>query len=278
MLVLVNDDIKNRGDVHIDLEDRGYQFGDGIYEVVRFYNGKPFLMDQHMQRLERSAREMALALPLTREQLQQKIYEIIEREQCETGNVYMQITRGAAPRIHQFPNDAEPLLTAYVIPGSCPLEMLEHGFKTITCEDIRWLRCDIKSLNLLGNIFAKQKAAAQGCQEAILQRGEIVTEGSSTNFFIVKNNTLRTHPANNLILPGVTRAAIIQLAETLNLEVDETPFLNTAMFEADEAFVTGTTTEVCPVTHIDDRPIGKGTPGEVTRRLQQAFEELIRNV
>lgn len=275
MFVLINDQIKKQNEVHIHFEDRGYQFGDGIYEVVRIYNGQPFLMDEHIQRLARSAQELKMSLPLTSEQLQQKIEELLTRERCETGNVYIQVTRGVAPRTHQFPNDAQPVLTCYVIPAERPQEILNNGIKAVTCEDIRWLRCDIKSLNLLGNVLAKQTAVERNCQEAIQHRGEIVTEGSSTNVFIVKNGHLKTHPANNYILHGITRAAVIQLADRRNINVDETPFTLTDLFKADEVFVTGTTTEVCPVTHIDERPIANGTPGEVTRLLQQDFEELI---
>lgn len=278
MYVLIDEQIKKRNDINIDLEDRGYQFGDGIYEVVRLYDGKPFLIKEHMQRLERSAREMKMDLPITTEQLQNKVNELISREQCESGNVYIQVTRGVAPRTHQFPSVTQPLLTGYIIPDEGRLlETITQGIKAVTYEDIRWLRCDIKSLNLLGNVFAKQEAVERGCQEAILHRGDTITEGSSTNFFIVKNNVLRTHPANNLILSGITRAVVLQLADQLNIAVDETPFQKTDMYNADEAFVTGTTSEVCPVTHIDDRPIGQGVPGNVTRQLQQAFEQLISN-
>lgn len=275
MLILQNDEIKERNDVHIDPEDRGYQFGDGIYEVIRVYNGKPFLMDGHMQRLERSARELKLELPLTIPQIGEKVAELIEREQCETCNVYLQITRGAAQRSHPFPISSKPMLTGYIMPGDRPDDILRNGIKAITTEDIRWLRCDIKSLNLLGSVLAKQKAVEQGCGEAILHRDEVVTEGSSTNFFIVKGECLFTHPANNLILHGISRSAVIRLAEQLNIEVKETPFRRDDIFGADEAFVTGTTVEVCPVTHVDGRSIGNGQPGKMTKRLQQAFETLI---
>lgn len=277
MLVLENDQIKKRENVQIDLEDRGYQFGDGIYEVIRVYNGRPFFIEGHMQRLERSARELKLKLPLTIQQLQEKIAELIAHARLKTGNVYLQVTRGAAPRNHPFPHSPRPVLTGYVIPGDRPYDMLTNGISAITAEDIRWLRCDIKSLNLLGSVLAKQKAAEHGCDEAILHRNETVTEGSSTNFFIVKDNTLMTHPANNLILHGITRATAIHLAEKLNIKVDETPFQRKHIFDADEAFITGTTLEACPVTHVDDRPIGDGRPGDVTKRLQQAFDELIAN-
>lgn len=275
MLVLVNDQIKRREDVRIDLEDRGYQFGDGIYEVISVYNGQPFLMDQHMQRLERSARELMLDLPVSTGRLKEKVQALIEREGRSTCSVYLQVTRGAAPRRHPFPTSATPVLTGYIVDGRPPRDLHAEGIRAITTDDIRWLRCDIKSLNLLGSVLAKQKAVEQGCQEAILHRGDTVTEGSSTNVFIVKNGTLCTHPANHLILHGITRHAAIQLAEKLKMNVKETPFKREELYEADEVFVTGTSIEICPVTHVDNRAIGNGQPGDVTKQLQQAFYDLI---
>ena len=275
MLVLVNDQIKRREDVRIDLEDRGYQFGDGIYEVISVYNGQPFLMDQHMQRLERSARELMLDLPVSTGRLKEKVQALIEQEGRSTCSVYLQVTRGAAPRRHPFPTSATPVLTGYIVDSNPPRDLHAEGIRAITTDDIRWLRCDIKSLNLLGSVLAKQKAVEQGCQEAILHRGDTVTEGSSTNVFIVKKGTLYTHPANHLILHGITRHAAIQLAEKLNTNVKETPFKREDLYEADEVFVTGTSIEICPVTHVDNRAIGNGQPGDVTKQLQQAFYDLI---
>lgn len=273
--MLENSHIKNREDVHIDPEDRGYQFGDGVYEVIRVYNGKPFLLDDHLARLERSVREMRMTLPLSIELLRERIDELIVREQCKTGSVYLQVTRGVAPRIHHFPASGKSFLTGYVTRRERPLEQLEKGIKALTTEDIRWLRCDIKSLNLLGSVFAKQKAIENGCQEAILHRNETVTECSSANFFIVKGGVVYTHPTNHLILSGVTRAAVLRLAQKLNIDVEETPFQRKDIYTADEAFLTGTITEVSPVVNVDDQPIADGRPGEVTRKLQQAFFELI---
>lgn len=275
MHILENNQIKKRADVRIDLEDRGYQFGDGIYEVIRVYDGKPFLMDEHLNRLERSAREIQLTLPMTIERIKEKLLELLTLEQGNTCNIYLQVTRGVAPRSHALPDMNQALLTSYIIPSKRPYETLRTGIKAITTEDIRWLRCDIKSLNLLGNVLAKQKAVEHNCGEAILHRNGIVTEGSSSNFFIVNEETLRTHPANNLILHGISRAAVIRLAKEHGLKVDETAFRREDIYTADEAFLTGTTTEVCPVTHVDNRPISDGRPGAVTRQLQEAFEELI---
>lgn len=275
MHILENDQIKNRDDVRIDLEDRGYQFGDGIYEVIRVYDGKPFLMDEHLNRLERSAREIQLTLPMPIDRIKEKLLELLTLEQGNTCNIYLQVTRGTAPRSHAFSDTHQALLTSYIIPSERPHETLRTGIKAITTEDIRWLRCDIKSLNLLGNVLAKQKAVEHHCGEAIFHRDGIVTEGSSSNFFIVNDKTLHTHPANNLILHGISRAAVIRLAKELGLKVDETAFRREDIYTADEAFLTGTTTEICPVTHVDSRPIGNGRPGAVTRQLQEAFEELI---
>ncbi|WP_054949985.1 D-amino-acid transaminase [Numidum massiliense] len=282
MLVLENDQFKQREDVQIDPEDRGYQFGDGIYEVIRVYDGQPFLLGEHIERLVRSAREIKLPLPLSAEKLEGKVTELIAQAGSSstgvtnaTGNVYVQITRGVAPRTHQFPKNPQPKLIGYFIPAERPHTAMANGIKAITAPDIRWLRCDIKSLNLLGSALAKQEAVERGCQEAILHRDEVVTEGSSTNVFIVTDGMLRTHPANHLILHGITRATVRQCAEQLNLHVSEAPFTLRELLAADEVFITGTTVEISPVIEIDARPIGNGSPGPVTRRLQQAFAELI---
>lgn len=274
-MILYNDRLLPRDEIHIDIEDRGYQFGDGVYEVVRVYNGKPFYLSEHLQRLQRSANEIQLKLPMTLERLSQKIEALLTANQMVQGNIYLQITRGVANRTHAFPAQSQSVLIAYTQPGQRPSKALQEGIAAITTEDLRWLRCDIKSLNLLGAVLAKQKAVNYQAEEAILVRDGIVTEGSSTNFFIVEGNDLWTHPANNLILHGITRQIVLQLAAKRKWNVHEVPFPKERIDQADECFITSTTMEVCPVVKIDDHLVDQGQPGSVTRTLQADFQQLI---
>lgn len=271
-MILWNDRLIPRSEASVDIEDRGYQFGDGIYEVIRVYGGKAFYLTEHLNRLEKSAREIRLPLPWDSGLLAERINQLVDANRLVEGTIYLQVTRGRAPRNHAFPEKTEPVLVAYTTEVPRPEAMLKEGIRTCTHRDIRWLRCDIKSLNLLGAVLAKQEAVEKGCKEAILVRDGTVTEGSSSNVFIVRNGTLYTHPADNLILHGITRAIVLKCAGEEGIPVKEETFSVDDLYAADEAFITGTMVEVCPVTRVDDRTIGDGVPGPVTRRLQQAFD------
>lgn len=263
----------------ISMEDRGYQFGDGIYEVTSVYDGKLFMMEEHLDRLYASAAKIQLDIPYTREEIL-GFHELLLKESgIKNTGIYLQLTRGVAPRQHNFPKDIKPVLTMAIRPISAAgAEKREKGIDAILVDDIRWLRCDIKTLNLLGNVLAKQAAYDAGAGEAIQHRNGIVTEGSSANFHVIKDGKLYTHPATNLILPGITRIALLRLCEELGIEVVEEEFTTDFMFTADESFITGTTTEITPVIKIDGKEIGSGKPGAVTRRLQAAFSDLIHSL
>jgi len=265
----------DRTEASVDVEDRGHTFGDGIYEVFRVYGGKLFEPELHWARFERSAKEIRIELPLTIEELQRGVDALVRADELEEGIVYLQLTRGAAPRAHPFPAGAKPALTAFTKPMARPAEALETGAAVVTRPDIRWLRCDIKSLNLLPNVLAKQEASEAGASEAVLHRDGVVTEGSSSNIAIVKDGVVRTHPANHLILHGVTRALALRLAHELGLPLAEEAFTLDELRGADEAFLLGTTVEVMPVVRIDGDPVGDGRPGPVTRKLQAAFANLL---
>jgi len=273
-LLLVNNTIKERKGFGVDVEDRGYQFGDGIYEVIRVYDNKVFKMEEHLQRLWRSARELRLELPFSKAELVDNLLQLVAREKLGTGIIYLQVSRGTAPRVHHFPPGVQPLAIAYTRELERPVDILQKGARAVTIEDIRWLRCDIKSLNLLGNVLAKQAAVENNVEEAVMHRGEVVTEGSSSNFMIVKEDAVITHPADNFILNGITRMTVKELAAELNIPFVERTFTLEEMFSADEAFITSTTDEVMPVIEIDGKPIGNGRPGSITSRLQKAFKEL----
>src|SRR5690625_1818359 len=205
MKVLFNDKFIERDNAKVDIEDRSYQFGDGIYEVVGVYSGKLFKMKEHLKRLERSANELNISLPYSLEIIERKIEELRSLNNLENGIIYFQISRGTAQRNHNFPSvETKPVFVAYTKEMDQPVEQQNEGVSCILTEDIRWLRCDIKTLNLLGSVLAKQKAIESNCYEAILVRGKTVTEGSSANLFIVRDNRLYTHPANNYILSGIS--------------------------------------------------------------------------
>lgn len=275
MNILLNDTIIPKESFTVDIEDRGYQFGDGIYEVIRIYDGKLFEWEAHFKRLVRSAGELKIPLLVEAERLYQNLTLLIKESGVIDGSVYIQVTRGAAPRVHQFPEVADPILLAYVREMNRPTEQLENGVKVILTEDIRWLRVDIKTINLLGNVLAKQKAVEQGANEAILVRDGIVTEGSSSNIFAIKGNECFSHPANHLILNGITRQVVIRFLSAANLIFREIAFTPEELLEMDEAFLTSTGHEVCPIVEINGTMIGKGVPGSYTRKLQSEFNKLL---
>ncbi|WP_251549669.1 D-amino-acid transaminase [Neobacillus muris] len=273
---IVNGKLMDRSEAKVDIEDRGYQFGDGVYEVIRVYNGKLFTLKEHLARFEKSLASIRINLPFSTQELTEMIKQLIEKNNLHTGIIYMQITRGASPRNHAFPSEVvSPCLTAYTKEMPRPLAKLKSGVNTILAEDIRWLRCDIKSLNLLANILAKQKAGENNCYEAIQHRGQDVTEGSSSNIFMVKNGVVITHPSNELILKGITKDVILQHCRNLSIPVEERVFSLKELTAADEVFLSSTTSEVMPVIEISGSTVSDGQPGTVTRKLQQAFEQEI---
>ncbi|WP_281886229.1 D-amino-acid transaminase [Paenibacillus sp. YYML68] len=273
--VWYNNELVPRKSVSISPDDRGYYFGDGIYEVYRVYRGVIFEANGHYDRLKRTAEALRIPLHDTAETLNKKLNELVQKNGLDTGTIYLQITRGAAPRAHPFPAAAEPVMLAYTTEYERPLAAMRSGIAAVTSEDIRWLRCDLKTLNLLANVLAKQEALDRGAQEVVLHRSGTVTECSASNMMMVKDGILYTHPANNLILHGITRQVVLKLARQSGMTVKEEPFTTAQLAQADEAFITGTTVEITPVIKLDDAPIAEGVPGPVTRKLQEAFEAYI---
>ncbi|MCZ8514359.1 D-amino-acid transaminase [Paenibacillus filicis] len=262
-------------EVHISPEDRGYYFGDGIYEVFRVYNGRLYEADAHMRRLQKSAADVRIELPSEPEQLLHQLVELVAANRLTEGTVYLQITRGEASRSHPFPKAAAPVLMAFTNVLPRPLAAVQSGISIVSMDDIRWLRCDLKTLNLLPNVLAKQHALDRGAGDVVMHRGGTVTECSASNIMIVMGGRIVTHPANNLILHGITRAVVLRLANELEIAAEERPFTLSELMEADEVFITGTTAEITPVIAVDGATIGGGTSGPVTRKLQQAFERSI---
>lgn len=274
--VFKNGEILERSQVTVDIEDRGYQFGDGVYEVIRVYNGKMFTGKEHLQRLLESAEKIGLLIGYSVGEMESFLYQLVEKNGLQLGTIYLQVSRGAAPRNHVFPSaEVKPMFISYTKEVARPVETMEKGVKAILIEDIRWLRCDIKSLNLLGNLLAKQKAAEAGCFEAIQHRGETVTEGSLSNISIVVGGTVKTHPANNLILNGISRQKMLQVCRDHSMAFEEVTYSKEELLNADEVFLTGTTVEVTPIVEVAGSIVGNGAIGPVTKKLQELFKEEI---
>ncbi|MBS2968189.1 D-amino-acid transaminase [Metabacillus sp. KIGAM252] len=276
MKILMNTELIDREQAKVDIEDRGYQFGDGVYEVIRVYDGEVFTMDEHLERLKRSAGEIKISLPYDIEELKNRVRELVSVNKVWDGGIYMQVTRGVSPRNHLFPgSDIPAQLVAYPVPSKRPEELQKTGVEVITAEDMRWKRCDIKSLNLLWNVMAKQEAADAGKYETIFVRDGIVTEGSSTNFYAVKDGTVYTHPANNFILNGITRLKILEASRNAGVNAVEKEIQASELDQYEEAFISSTTIEVMPIVKIDGKSYSKGKPGPVTLSIAKAFRELL---
>ncbi|RUO79650.1 D-amino-acid transaminase [Pseudidiomarina taiwanensis] len=260
-------------DAKVSVFDRGFLFADGIYEVVTVYSGRPFLLDEHLQRLQRSLKALHLqhALDLDYRQL---IAQLIERNQVDNGLVYIQVTRGAEAQRSHLPQTemTTPTIFATVSPLT-PHWDTPEPVRVCLLEDIRWLRCDIKSISLLGNIMLKQEAANRGGAEAILHRNGSITEGTSANYFAVRDGKLWTAPADHLILPGITRIWTIELARQCGIEVIEQAFTVNDLDTLDELFLTSSSREIQPVAQIDDKIIAAGRVGPITQRLIEAFHD-----
>ena len=267
-------------DASVNIEDRGYQFGDGIYEVVHLYQGRFIDEDLHLSRLERSLREIELQMPMSREALVHVLHEVARRNRVRDGLLYMQVTRGVSRRDHAFP--AKPVPPAVVVTirriPPYPQNVMNWQASAITQPDLRWARCDIKSVGLLPNVLARQAAKQQGAIEAILVDDKgMVTEGAATTFWIVDaEGVLRTRFLDHAILPGCTRGALIGLMRGAGGPFSETAFSEAEMRGAREAFITSATSFVKPITKIDGKPVGTGEVGPVTQRLFELFARHVK--
>lgn len=267
-LAYVNGSIMPIEKATVPIEDRGYQFGDGVYEFVASYAGRLFMLEEHLDRLERSMRELAYA-PISRSEIKTAIGNLFEQAGYPRAGIYIQITRGAAPRNHAFDPNLSPQIIMTIRPvKEMPADMRENGAKAITVQDTRWGRCDIKTVQLLSNSLAKQKALDANGDDAIFVSDQgIVREGTSSNVFIVSGGKLTTHPLTAHILPGITRMAVLDICKATGRQVAESFFETDALYGADEVFLTGTVTEVLPIVRVDNRSIGDGKVGPVSRHL-----------
>ena len=278
MIVYYNGKYMPKSDVAISPDDRGFLFADGIYEVVRVYEGHLFRLAEHLKRLETGVTALGIG-GVDPAQIGEIVAGLIEQNQLGQGDatVYVQVTRGAAPRSHKFPPANTPP-TIYGEPKRLnPLvSEPESGVGVVVVPDQRWARCDLKTTGLLANTIAHQRAFKAGAFEAIFCRDGMLMEGSHSSVMFVKNNTLLAPPLSNYILPSVTRQVVLELAAAAGIEVMLRPCREDELGEFQEALLVGTTVEVTPITSVDGRPIGGGKPGPLTRRLQAAFAEGVR--
>ena len=270
----VNGRYVDHRDAVVHVEDRGYQFADGVYEVVHLFRGRLIDEAAHLDRLDRSLRELEMDWPLGRQALQVVMHEVVRRNRFATGLVYIQVTRGVAPRDHKFPHDVPSslVMTVRAIP-EFPDDMREHGVGVITIADIRWARRDIKTISLLPNVLGKQAAAQAQAYEAWMYDDDgFVTEGTSSNAWIITTEgTLVTRPSGNDILQGITRQAILKFAEELDIPFEARKFSRDEAYNAREAFLSNSSHFVTPVTSIDDRVIANGEPGSISVALHQRY-------
>jgi D-alanine transaminase len=275
-IVFLNGIFCNREEAKISPDDRGFIFADGIYEVVKYYNGNPFRYKDHIERLDRSLSEIGIKQVDT-----SQFFEIFNQllKKNSLGNshagIYLQISRGPHKRIHHFPDEVKPTIYAFAFPLPSFTQNLENGIRVITHEDIRWQRCDIKSVSLLPNTMIYNKAVKSGAGEAILIRNGQVTEATHSSVFGVKNGALVTHPLTNHILPGITRKVVLEICAEMKILVIEKAISETDLFQLDELMITGTGSEITPVVQINDYILRNGKPGELTNQLKKRFFELV---
>lgn len=278
-IAYVNGAFVPAGQAVVSMEDRGYQFADGIYEAIAVIDGVFIDGEMHLDRLERSLGELGIGMPRSREAMKLIFREMLRRNRQESGVLYLQVTRGAARRNHIYSDSMKPVLTISLLPAKFRTQKeKDFGAKVITQPDIRWGRCDIKSIALLPNMLARVASYKAGAKESWLVRGDVVTEGSMSNAYIVDaSGAIRTHPANQSILGGVRRRVTLRLAREMQIKVIEEPFTLADVRNAKEAFMTSCSSFVTPITQVDGMTIGDGTPGPVTQRLMEAFDDYLRD-
>ena len=272
--VYLNGEYLPLGDARVSVLDRGFLFGDGVYEVIPAYGGRPFRLQEHLRRLENSLHAIRMAPPLTNEQWAGILHRLLQPLGSADQQIYLQVTRGAYDRrLHAIPEQVNPTVFAMASPLTPrDPELVARGLAVVRLEDIRWQRCDIKAITLLANILAQQTARDAGADEAILVRDGLATEGTASNFFMVRHGTLVTPPKSAHLLPGITRDLVLELAAEAGLPHVERDIPAAELDQADEIWVTSSTKEVMPVTRLDDQPVGKGTPGPMWKEMDALYQ------
>ena len=275
-IVYVNGDYVHEEEAKISIFDRGFIFGDGVYEVVPVINGSVVDKQYFLERLDRSLGELSISWPCTKHEYLEVMEQLVRRNELREGVIYSQVTRGVAERVFAFPADTATTLVAF----TSVMELLDNpaaetGIAIVTTEDLRWKRRDIKSINLLAQVLAKQDAVSRSAQEGWMVEDGFVTEGVTSTAYIVKDGTVITRPLSNLVLPGIRRRTLIEIAKQEGIEIDQRLFTVAEALQADEAFISSATTITLAVVNIDGHEIGNGRPGPITSRLRELYKNRI---
>ena len=266
-------------EIRVSPLDRGFIFGDGVYELVPVYSRVAFRLDEHLARLERSLGETRIRNPYSRQRWREIVYQLVDAQPFDDQGVYFQVTRGVAKRDHAFPRDAQPTVFMMSNPlVNPPRAQVEAGAAAVSAQDNRWLRCDIKSISLLGNVLARQISADAGAAETILFRDGKLTEASASNVFIAKRGTVISPPKTSLILPGITYDVVVELARANGMPIEFREVAEAEVRAADEIWVTSSSKEVLAIVSLDGRTIGDGKPGPLFRRMYELYQEFKRKV
>jgi len=278
-MVFLNGKYLPAGDAKVSVLDRGFIFGDGVYELVPVYSRVPFRLGEHLARLERSLAAVAIRNPYSREQWREIIFRLIDQQPFDDQGVYFQVTRGVAKRDHAFPKNVEPTVFMMSNPlVNPPAEQVERGGAAVSAQDNRWLRCDIKSISLVGNVLLRQLSAEAGAAETILFRDGKLTEASASNVFVVRRGVIQSPPKSSLILAGITYDVVAELAAANGLPLEFKEITETEVRTADEIWVTSSSREVFAIVSLDGAKIGDGRPGPVFRRMHQLYQEFKQKV
>lgn len=278
-IVYLNGEFMPLENARVSVLDRGFIFGDGVYEVIPVYSRHPFRLAEHLARLHRSLEAIRLEAPLADAEWIRLVHQIIERNAAEDQAVYLQVTRGVARRDHAFPKGVAPTVFMMSSPLSTPSrELVEKGGSAVTATDFRWLRCDLKVTSLLGNCLMRQRSVDAGADEVVMFRDGYLTEASSSNVFAVKAGVLLAPPKNHLVLPGITYDVVLELAAASKVPVEVREIGENEVRGADELWLTSSSKEVLAVTTLDGRPVGDGKPGPVFKVIYGAFQEFKRRI
>jgi D-alanine transaminase len=278
-MVFLNGKFLPIDEARVPVLDRGFIFGDGVYELIPVYSRAPFRMDDHLARLERSLAAVRIKNPYPREKWREIILQLVAKQPWEDQAVYFQVTRGVAKRDHAFPAGVEPTVFAMANPlVNPPKELVEKGAAAVSAVDNRWLHCDIKSISLIGNVLLRQVSADAGAAETILFRDGKLTEASASNVFIAKNGLLLSPPKSNLILPGITYDVVVEIAQATKIPLEFRDVSEAEVRNADEVWVTSSSKEILAIVTLDGKPVGDGRPGPLFKRAWQGYQEFKQKV
>lgn len=276
-IVYLNGEYLPLSEARVPVLDRGFIFGDGVYEVIPAYNFQLFRLDEHLQRLQSSLTAVRIHNPYSAQEWKRVLNKLLEKNPVEDSSVYLQVTRGVAKRDHAFPANVAPTVFAMANPlVTTDEQTFNQGVAAITMDDIRWQYCNVKAITLLANVLLRQTAIDEGAAEAILLRDGEVTEGAASNVFIVSDGVIKTPPKGARLLPGITRDLIVELAKVQQLPIEENNFSKAELMAADEIWISSSTKEILPVVKLNDKAVANGNPGPVTRKLFDTFQEYKR--